>query len=111
MTVYHWSLLLGVLLISMVLAGTLLQRLPLSSAMIYLGMGYLLGPGGLGLVAVVDNGKLSGIFTDGDLRRAFEKRIDLRHGRIARRQDAIFVFGRRCQQAGGLQNEIRHRRQ
>ena len=50
MTVYHWSLLLGVLLISMVLAGTLLQRLPLSSAMIYLGMGYLLGPGGLGLV-------------------------------------------------------------
>lgn len=39
--------------------------------------------GGLGLVAVVDNGKLSGIFTDGDLRRAFEKRIDLLHGSIA----------------------------
>ncbi len=38
--------------------------------------------GGLGLVAIVDNGKVSGIFTDGDLRRAFEKRIDLLHGRI-----------------------------
>ena len=34
----------------MVLAGTLLERLPLSSAMIYLGLGYGLGPGGLGLI-------------------------------------------------------------
>ena len=40
--------------------------------------------GGLGLVAITDpNGKALGIFTDGDLRRAFEKRIDLRHGDIA----------------------------
>lgn len=36
--------------------------------------------GGLGLVAITDaDGKALGIFTDGDLRRAFEKRIDLQH--------------------------------
>ena len=39
--------------------------------------------GGLGLVAVVDDGAVTGIFTDGDLRRAFEKRVDLQHGAIA----------------------------
>ncbi len=39
--------------------------------------------GGLGLVAIVDEqGKALGIFTDGDLRRAFEKRIDLQQGTI-----------------------------
>ena len=39
--------------------------------------------GGLGLVAIVDEqGKAVGIFTDGDLRRAFEKRIDLQQGTI-----------------------------
>jgi len=39
---------------------------------------------GLGLVAIVDEqGKAQGIFTDGDLRRAFEKQIDLRQGSIA----------------------------
>ncbi len=40
--------------------------------------------GGLGLVAVVDREQRPvGIFTDGDLRRAFEKRIDLMQGTIA----------------------------
>lgn len=40
--------------------------------------------GGLGLVAITDPvGKVLGIFTDGDLRRAFEKRIDLQAGEIA----------------------------
>jgi arabinose-5-phosphate isomerase len=40
--------------------------------------------GGLGLVAIIDPaGKALGIFTDGDLRRAFEKRIDLQQGEIA----------------------------
>jgi arabinose-5-phosphate isomerase len=35
--------------------------------------------GGLGMAAVVDaHGKLAGIFTDGDLRRALEKLGDLR---------------------------------
>lgn len=46
----YWFLLLGALLITMVLAGTLLARLLLSSAMIYLCLGYALGPGGFGLV-------------------------------------------------------------
>jgi len=32
----------------------------------------------LGVTAVVDNGKISGIITDGDLRRMLEKNIDLR---------------------------------
>lgn len=50
MSVPFWSLLLGVLLITMVLAGTLLARLLLSSAMIYLCVGYALGPGGLGVI-------------------------------------------------------------
>ena len=40
--------------------------------------------GGLGLVCIVDEeNRPLGIFTDGDLRRAFEKRIDLRQGAIA----------------------------
>ena len=39
--------------------------------------------GGLGLVAVVDEQNIPvGIFTDGDLRRALEKGIDLRQGEI-----------------------------
>ena len=45
MSIAHWSLFAGFLLITMVLAGTLLTRLPVSSAMIYLAFGYLLGPG------------------------------------------------------------------
>jgi len=52
MTLAGWSLVLGILLITMVLAGTLLARLPLSTAMIYLGLGYALGPGGLGLITL-----------------------------------------------------------
>lgn len=44
MTFAHWALFVGALLITMVLAGSLLHRLPLSSAMIYLGLGWLLGP-------------------------------------------------------------------
>ncbi len=40
--------------------------------------------GGLGLVAITSRtGEALGIFTDGDLRRAFEKRIDLHQGSIA----------------------------
>lgn len=50
MSVASWSLFVGILLITMVLVGTLIARLPLSSAMIYLGLGYLLGPGGIGVV-------------------------------------------------------------
>lgn len=50
MSAAAWSLFVGILLVTMVLVGTLLARLPLSSAMIYLGLGYLLGPGGVGVV-------------------------------------------------------------
>ncbi|WP_133678358.1 cation:proton antiporter [Paludibacterium purpuratum] len=50
MTVAHGSLLIGLLLITMLLTGTLLARLPVSAAMVYLGLGYLLGPGGMGIV-------------------------------------------------------------
>lgn len=51
MSIAAWSLFVGILLISMVLGGTLLSRLPFSSAMIYLALGYLLGPGGFGVMA------------------------------------------------------------
>src|SRR5574337_579566 len=50
MALASWSLVLGVLLITMVLVGTLLARLPLSTAMLSLGIGYLLGPGGAGVI-------------------------------------------------------------
>lgn len=51
MSLPYWSLFVGVLLITMVLVGTLLDRLPLNSAMIYLALGYALGPGGLEVLA------------------------------------------------------------
>jgi NhaP-type Na+/H+ or K+/H+ antiporter len=46
-----WSLLVGALLIAMVLAGSALARIFLTSAMIYLGIGYVIGPAWLGLMA------------------------------------------------------------
>ncbi|MGI4937921.1 MAG: cation:proton antiporter [Janthinobacterium lividum] len=49
-TLTVWYLLVGVLLISMGLAESLLQRLPLSPAMFYLPIGYFVGPAGLGLL-------------------------------------------------------------
>ena len=44
MSIAEWSLFVGALLVTMVLAGTLLGRLPLNSAMVYLLIGWLLGP-------------------------------------------------------------------
>lgn len=44
MSFAEWSLFVGLLLVTMVLAGTLISRLPLSSAMVYLALGWLLGP-------------------------------------------------------------------
>ena len=41
-----WAIILGALLISMVLSGSLLKRLPLSTAMLYLAIGIALGPAG-----------------------------------------------------------------
>jgi len=46
MTFALWTLVIGVLLITMVLSGTLLNRLPMSNAMLYLAAGFALGPAG-----------------------------------------------------------------
>ncbi len=46
-----WSLIIGVLLITMVLSGTLLKRLPLSTAMLYLVAGFILGPAGWAILS------------------------------------------------------------
>lgn len=50
MAVAYWSLFVGILFITMVLVGTHLSRLPLSSAMIFLALGYGLGPAGIGVI-------------------------------------------------------------
>lgn len=52
MSVAYWSLFVGIFLITMVLLGTLLSRVPLSSAMVYLCLGYALGPGGVGVISL-----------------------------------------------------------
>ena len=43
-----WSVLIGLLLIVMALAGTVLSRLPLSTAMLYVAVGVAVSPLGLG---------------------------------------------------------------
>ncbi len=45
-----WFLAAGGLLVAMALAGTLVERLPLSAAMFYLAFGFGVGPAGLGLL-------------------------------------------------------------
>jgi NhaP-type Na+/H+ or K+/H+ antiporter len=45
-----WCVIIGLLLIVMALAGSVLKRLPLTTAMLYLGVGYLLGPTAYGLI-------------------------------------------------------------
>jgi sodium/hydrogen antiporter len=47
-----WFLLIGAFLLLMVLVGTLLQRLPISAAIIYLLIGVALGPYGFGLITL-----------------------------------------------------------
>lgn len=47
-----WFLIIGAILIVMALAGTVVQRLPLSSGLIYLVIGIVLGPNVFGLIAV-----------------------------------------------------------
>lgn len=46
-----WALIVGTLLITMALSGTLLKRLPMSTAMLYLAAGYGLSPAGLDLMS------------------------------------------------------------
>ncbi len=52
MSIALGSMLLGVLLITMVLGGTVLARLLLSSAMVYLFVGYTLGPAGFAVITL-----------------------------------------------------------
>ena len=47
-----WSVLAGLLLVGMALSATVLARLPLSTAMLYLGAGLAVSPLGLGLMAL-----------------------------------------------------------
>ena len=51
-----WFLVVGALLMFMALAGSLVKRLPLSMDMLYLGIGFLLGPVGLGLMLLTPRG-------------------------------------------------------
>jgi len=46
-----WALIIGAILITMALLGTLLKRLPLSPGILYLALGYALGPAGWALMA------------------------------------------------------------
>ena len=45
-------LILGVLLVAMTIGGSFIKRLPLSAAMLYLGIGIAIGPWGLGLLVL-----------------------------------------------------------
>jgi hypothetical protein len=47
----HWSLPIGLLLLTMLLLDSFLPRLPFTVAMIYLGVGYVLSPGVLNVLA------------------------------------------------------------
>jgi len=51
MTYAIWALIVGTLLILMALSGTLLKRLPISTAILYLAVGYGLSPAGLDLMS------------------------------------------------------------
>ena len=51
MSLATWALVIGVILITMAFLGTLLQRLPLSPGILYLAIGYALGPAGWALMA------------------------------------------------------------
>jgi NhaP-type Na+/H+ or K+/H+ antiporter len=46
-----WALVIGAILLTMALLGTLLKRLPLSPGIVYLAIGYALGPAGWALMA------------------------------------------------------------
>jgi NhaP-type Na+/H+ or K+/H+ antiporter len=47
-----WCLIVGLLLVFMGLAGSVLRRFAFSTAMIYLAVGYALGPAGAGLISL-----------------------------------------------------------
>jgi NhaP-type Na+/H+ or K+/H+ antiporter len=45
-----WYIIVGALLVTMALAGTLVRRLPLTASLLYLALGVALGPWGAGLI-------------------------------------------------------------
>ena len=45
-----WYIVIGLLLVGMALSGSVLKRLPLSTSMLYLAVGFGLGPYGFGLI-------------------------------------------------------------
>ena len=47
-----WFIVIGATLVVMALAGSVLKRLPLSTAMLYLALGFALGPYGAGLLRI-----------------------------------------------------------
>jgi NhaP-type Na+/H+ or K+/H+ antiporter len=47
-----WSMTIGLLLITLVLSGTFLKRLPLSTAILYLAAGIILGPAGWSVLVI-----------------------------------------------------------
>lgn len=47
-----WSVVIGGLLVLVCLVGTVVERLPFTPAIIYLAVGYAIGPGGLGLLVL-----------------------------------------------------------
>lgn len=47
-----WSIVVGLLLIAMTIGNSFIARLPLSAAMLYLAVGYAIGPAGLRLVVI-----------------------------------------------------------
>lgn len=47
-----WFLIIGAVLVLMAFAGPLVQRLPVSAAIIYLALGWAIGPAGVGLLSI-----------------------------------------------------------
>ena len=47
-----WFLIIGVLLLGIALVGSYVKRVPLSTAILYLAVGYVLGPQGSGLIEI-----------------------------------------------------------
>ncbi|MDQ3702563.1 MAG: sodium:proton antiporter [Chloroflexota bacterium] len=52
MTATTWFVLIGALFVVMALATSVLKRLPLTTSLLYLGVGYAVGPAGFGLLAL-----------------------------------------------------------
>ncbi|WP_287129261.1 sodium:proton antiporter [Candidatus Cyanaurora vandensis] len=47
-----WFVIVGILLVSMAMSATVVKRLPLTTAMLYLGVGFILGPVGFSVIRI-----------------------------------------------------------